>query len=169
MLTFNQADLCNAFNVCDRTASLWCSGLPFTREGHHKRYNVADFLPSLPGKYAPGVSALIGLCRADDNPVVAETSDIDRARALGGWLDLHMPDAGARLYNVRQALGGGMALGFRSSSLLAEFEYLRLILPRHGGILAYLITADSSTLPRDWVQWSREFAVVHAGLERVAT
>lgn len=168
MLTFSQSALRKAFNVVDRTSSNWCAGLPFQREGRTKRYNVADLLPSLPGKYAAAVPALIKLARNDDNPVVADVSDIDRARALDGWLNLHMPEAGARLYNVRQAFFGGLALGFRSSALMGETEFLRLILPRHGAILAYLTTGNPDTLPRDWVTWSRELAVTHIGLERVA-
>lgn len=167
MLTFTQTDLCQAFSVCDRTASLWCTGLPFTREGRARRYNVADFLPSLPGKYAAAVPDLVRLCRNDDNPVVADVSDIDRARALDGWLSLFLPHASERLYNVRQAFFGGLALGFKSSALMGETEFLRLILPRHGAILAYLITGDAATLPRDWVRWARELAVTHIGLERV--
>lgn len=168
MLTFTQSDLCKAFDVCTRSASIWCNGLPFAREGRTRRYCVADLLPSLAGKYAASVPALIALCLSDENPVAADVSDINRARALNGWLDLHMPEAGARLFHVRQAFFGGLALGFRSSALMGETEFLRLILPRHGAILAYLITGDSATLPRDWISWGREFAVVHAGLERVA-
>jgi hypothetical protein len=123
----------------------------------------------LGGKYAAALPDLIKRCRQqDDNPVFADVGDIDRARALDGWLGLYMPEASARLYSVRQAFFGGLALGFRSSALMGETEFLRLILPRHGAILAYLITGDVATLPRDWVNWGREFAVVHAGLERVA-
>ena len=168
MLTLSQPDLCKAFKISARSASLWCKGLPSVREGHSKRYNLADLLPALGGKYAASVPALIKLCRNDDNPVVADVGDIDRARALNGWLDLHMPEAGARLFHVRQAFFGGLAMGFRSSALMGEIEFLRLILPRHGAILAYLITGDAATLPRDWVTFSRELAVTHIGLERGA-
>lgn len=168
MLTLSQPDLCKAFKISARSASLWCKGLPSVREGHSKRYNLADLLPALGGKYAASAPDLVRLCRNENNPVVADVGDFERARALDGWLNLHMPEAGARLFNVRQAFFGGLALGFRSSALMGETEFLRLILPRHGAILAYLITGDAATLPRDWVNWGREFAVVHAGLERVA-
>lgn len=43
MLTLSQPDLCKAFKISARSASLWCKGLPSVREGHSKRYKRVSY------------------------------------------------------------------------------------------------------------------------------
>ncbi len=127
-----------------------------------KHYPLPDVLAGLPPKYVSAAPVLLERAVEDGERFVGDDGDLPATEALERFLTGHIHGAPFRIAQVRKSFFHGLGLAVRSSGWMCDAERLRVLILRHGGCLAFVMTGDPATLPRDWASHSRIFALLHA-------
>ena len=127
-----------------------------------KHYPLSDVLAALPAKYAHAAPVLLERAVEDGERFVGDDGDLAATEALETFLNAHIHGAAFRIAQVRKSFFHGLGLAVRSSGFMTDAERMRVLILRDSGCLAYIMTGNPATLPKDWASHSRIFALLHA-------
>lgn len=163
-LTITQTDYLTACGLSSRIVSARVAGLPFTREGKTKRYQLADCIPLLGKKYAHVAPELLRRAKDDGATFQGGDAELGSGKKLEAFLTAHVDGAEDRIYCARTAYFDGLANSTKVSALLNDPERQRLLILRHPAILRFVLANDRSGLPtsrEDWGSFAYRFALLH--------
>lgn len=127
-----------------------------------KHYPLPDVLAGLPAKHARAAPILLERSVEDGERFVGDDCDLPATEALERFLTTHIHGAAFRIAQVRKSFFHGLGLAVRSSGFMTDAERMRILILRDGGCLAFIMTGNPATLPKDWAYHSRIFALLHA-------
>lgn len=127
-----------------------------------KHYPLPDVIAGLPPKHASAAPVLLERAVEDGERFCGDDGDLPATEALERFLTTHVHGTAHRIAQVRKSFFHGLGLAVRSSGFMTDAERLRVLILRDGGCLAFIMTGNPATLPKDWAYHSRIFALLHA-------
>lgn len=154
-----------ATGLRDRAATDLLQGVKFRQDGRRRRYALADLLPVLPSRYAFAAGPLVAAAKPDRNDTcgfVGGDESLPGAKQFEAWLLANVASSEDRLHRLRVTFAEALSRAVRSSNLSADHERLRCMIVRADFALPFLVTGSTKSLPQDWPETARRFALIHA-------